>query len=251
MIRQVLSLTKKDLKILLKDRNGIAVLLVMPMMFIVVMTLALERSWTGTPNIVQHMVPGWTLFGVFFIAMVLANRILEEKRIGTFQRLKAAPVSRTALLLGKVIPFVVMNLVQIVLMFAAGMFVMPLIGAPRLGLGGHPGALALISLAASLAATALGLLIAGLSRTTEQVGGIGNLLVVTMAALGGAMVPRATMPGYMQTIGLLTPHAWALGAYQIVMIRGAGVTAVATPLVVLLAFALLFFGVAAWRFDWD
>jgi ABC-2 type transport system permease protein len=147
-----------------------------------------------SPNSVQQNVPGWTLFGVFFISQTLATSVLEEKKVGTFRRLLVAPMSRAALLLGKLAPFLVVNLVQIVLMFAVGVFIMPLVGAPKLELGSHPEALILISLAVSLAATGLGLLIAALAVLAEQIGGIGSLLVVTMAALGGVMVRATSCP---------------------------------------------------------
>ncbi len=203
------------------------------------------------PNSVQQYVPGWTLFGVFFISQTLATSLLEEKKVGTFRRLLVAPMSRTALLLGKLTPFLIVNLVQIVLMFAVGVFIMPLVGAPKLELGTHPEVLILISLAASLAATGLGLLIAALAKTAEQISGTSSLLVVTMAALGGVMVPRYIMPDFMQTVGLITPHAWALTAYQDVLVRGYDVTHILPAVAALMGFAVVFFGVALWRFKWD
>jgi ABC-2 type transport system permease protein len=204
-----------------------------------------------TPNSVQQYVPGWTLFGVFFIAQTLATSLLEEKKVGTFRRLLVAPMSRAALLLGKLTPFLIVNLVQIVLMFAVGVFIMPLVGAPKLELGSHPEALILISLAASLTATGLGLLIAALTKTAEQISGLGTLLVVTMAALGGVMVPRYVMPDFMRTIGLISPHAWALTAYQDVLVRGYDIVHILPEVAVLMGFAVAFFGVALWRFKWD
>lgn len=203
------------------------------------------------PNAVQQNVPGWTLFGVFFISQTLATSLLEEKKVGTFRRLLVAPMSRAALLLGKLTPFLIVNLVQIVLMFAVGVFIIPLAGPPKLELGLHPEALIPISLATSLAATGLGLLIAALAKTAEQIGGLGSLLVVTMAALGGVMVPRFVMPDFMQTVGLITPHAWALTAYQDVLVRGYDVARILPEVAVLMGFAVVFFGVALWRFKWD
>ena len=203
------------------------------------------------PNSVQQNVPGWTLFGVFFISQTLATSLLEEKKVGTFRRLLVAPMSRAALLLGKLTPFLIVNLVQIVLMFAVGVFIMPLVGAPKLELGQHPEALILISLAASLAATGLGLLIAALAKTAEQISGLGTLLVVTMAALGGVMVPRYIMPDFMQTVGLISPHAWALTAYQDVLVRGYDIAHILPEVAVLMGFTVVFFGIALWRFKWD
>jgi ABC-2 type transport system permease protein len=255
MLQTVSAITRKDLKILWKDPRGLGNLFLMPIMFIIVMTMALGRMFgpetAGVPNVVQHNVPAWTLFGLFFISALIATSLLEEKKLGTFRRLQVAPLSRPALLLGKLVPFFLVNLVQVALMFAVGVLFLPVLGAPRLAIGGHPFALVAITVAASLAASGLGLLIAALARTTEQIGGLASMLVVTMAALGGVMVPRMAMPQSMQAVGLLTPHAWALTAYQDVLVRGAGLVSVLPAVGALLGFATLFFAVALVKFRWD
>jgi ABC-2 type transport system permease protein len=203
------------------------------------------------PNTVQQNVPGWTLFGVFFIAQLVATSILEEKKVGSFRRLLAAPMSRATMLLGKLLPYLIINLIQIALMFAVGVFLLPLTGLPRLELGLHPEGLILVSVCASLAANGLGLLLAALGKTVEQVGGLSSLLVVTMAAVGGVMVPRFVMPEFMQTLSLVSPHAWALSAYQDILVRGYGLAQILPACGALLLFAAVFFGIAVWKFKWD
>jgi ABC-2 type transport system permease protein len=64
------------------------------------------------------------------------------------------------------------------------------------------------------------------------------------------MAPRYIMPDFMQQLGLLSPHTWALEGYHDVILRGATVTAILPTVGVLLAFAAVFFGLAAWRFRW-
>ncbi|MBI5564706.1 MAG: ABC transporter permease [Chloroflexi bacterium] len=203
------------------------------------------------PNTVQQNVPGWTLFGVFFIAQLVATSILEEKKVGSFRRLLAAPMSRATLLLGKLLPYLIINLIQIALMFAVGVFLLPLTGLPRLELGQHPESLILVSVCASLAANGLGLLLAAVGKTVEQVGGLSSLLVVTMAAVGGVMVPRFVMPEFMQTLSLVSPHAWALSAYQDILVRGYGIAQILPACGALLLFAAAFFGIAVLKFKWD
>jgi ABC-2 type transport system permease protein len=257
VIGEIAALTRKDLAVLRNDPRGLVNLFLMPAMFIVVMTLALGKAWgpprPGGPNAVTHNVPAWTLFGVFFISGLVASSILEEKKLGTFRRLLAAPVSRTGVLLGKLVPYLLLNLAQVAVMFLFGGLVLPLLGAPRLPIHGPSTLLALaaISLAASLAATGLGLLIAAFAKTTEQVGGLGTLLVITMAALGGVMVPRPVMPALMQTLGLATPHAWALSAFEKVLVGGTGILGVLPQVGVLLGFALVFLVIAVTRFRWE
>ena len=203
------------------------------------------------PNTVQQNVPGWTLFGVFFIAQLVAVSILEEKKVGSFRRLMAAPMSRATMLLGKLLPYLILNLVQIALMFAVGVFLLPLTGLPRLELGQHPEGLILVSMCASLAANGLGLLLAAIGKSVEQIGGLSSLLVVTMAAVGGVMVPRFVMPEFMQTLSFVSPHAWALSAYQDILVRGYGVAQILPACGALLLFAAVFFGIAVLKFKWD
>lgn len=203
------------------------------------------------PNTVQQNVPGWTLFGVFFIAQLVATSLLEEKKVGSFRRLLAAPMSRATMLLGKLLPYLIINLIQIVLMFAVGVFLLPLTGLPQLNLGRHPEGLIVVSVCASLAASGLGLLLAAVGKTAEQIGGLGSLLVVTMAAVGGVMVPRFVMPDFMQTLSLVSPHAWALSAYQDILVRGYGIAQILPACGALLLFAAAFFGIAVWKFKWD
>jgi ABC-type multidrug transport system permease subunit len=193
------------------------------------------------PTAVEQSVPAYTIFGVFFIIVTLASSFLKEKSDGTFLRILAAPLSSTSLLIGKLIPYYLVNLVQIALMFFVGVV---LFGVK---LGSLPG-LILVSLALALAANGLGLLIASLGKTEGQINGLSVLLVVTLAALGGMMVPTFIMPPVMRTLSLFTPHAWALAGYHDVMIRGLSFRAVLPETGMLLGFAASFFLLALWRF---
>ena len=203
------------------------------------------------PNAVEQNVPAYTLFGIFFIAMRLASNIIEEKQLGTFRRLLAAPVRRATLFAGKLIAFVLVNLVQVAVLFTVGVLALPYLGLPAMTLGAHPENLILVSLAVSLAATSFGLFLAAVARTEAQANGIGLILILVSAMLGGVMVPRFVMPGFMQRIGWISPHTWGLQAYQDVLMRDAGVAAILPDLGILLLFAAAFFAVAVWRFRWN
>jgi len=197
------------------------------------------------PSSVTQNVPGYTIFGLFFIVQVLATSILREKQEGTFRRLLVAPLSRPALLLGKLLPFYMVNLVQVVLMFAIGVVIFDMT------LGNDFLALALVTLATAAAATGMGLLVAAIGKTPEQISGIASLLAITLAAIGGMMVPTFTMPEAMQTISKISPHAWSLMGFQDVIVRGLGTAAVINEVSVLLGFAVVFFGIAVWRFRFE
>lgn len=196
------------------------------------------------PTSTEQNVPGYTIFGVFFIVLTLASSFIAEKEVGTFRRLLAAPLSKAALIAGKLLPYFIVNLIQIALMFAVGVVFFDL----RLG---NVPALLLISLALSAAANGLGLLVATIGKTEAQVNGLAVLLAITLSALGGMMVPAFVMPGFMKTLSQFTPHAWALAGYHDVIIRGTGVRGVIGEAGVLTGFSILFFLIALWRFRFD
>jgi ABC-2 type transport system permease protein len=203
------------------------------------------------PNTTQQNVPSYALFGVFFICQVIALSFIREKQDGTFRRLLVAPLSKSALLIGNLLPYYIVNLIQIVLIFAAGIWIVPLLGNPALNLGTHPEGLIVVSLATAAAASGLGLLVATLAKTAEAAGGLGALIAVMMAAIGGCFVPAFVMPNFMQTLSKIVPHAWALQGYQDVLVRGYGVSQVMPEVGVLLIFTAVFFGFALWRFRFD
>jgi ABC-2 type transport system permease protein len=196
------------------------------------------------PTATEQNVPAYTIFGVFFIVLTLASSFLREKQDGTFQRILAVPLSKTALLIGKLLPYYVVNLIQLGLMFAVGVILFDM--KP-----GYLPALILVSMALAAAANGLGLLVAALGKTEAQVNSLSVLFAITLAALGGMMVPAFIMPGFMKTLSLFTPHAWALAGYHDVIIRGLGLKEVLPETAVLLGFASLFFAGALWRFRFD
>ncbi len=196
------------------------------------------------PTATEQNVPAYTIFGVFFIVLTLASSFLREKQDGTFQRILAAPLSKTALLIGKLLPYYLVNLIQIGLMFAVGVILFDM--KP-----GYLPALIVVSMALAAAANGLGLLVAALGKTEAQVNSLSVLFAITLAALGGMMVPAFIMPGFMKTLSLFTPHAWALAGYHDVIIRGLGLKEVLPETGVLLGFASLFFAGALWRFRFD
>jgi ABC-2 type transport system permease protein len=197
------------------------------------------------PTSVEQNVPAYTIYGVFFILQTIATGFFEEKNSGAFHRLKAAPLSRAAYLIGKGLSYFAINLIQIVLMFAVGVLVF------RMNLGHAPLAMVVISVITSLAATGLGMMVTGFVRTQEQAGSLGTLLGVVLSIIGGMMVPAYVMPDFMQKLALATPHAWALSAYQDVIVRGMDLPQIIPTLGVLSLFALGFWGIAILRFKFD
>ena len=180
----------------------------------------------------------------FFLVNIMARSFINERDLGTLCRLRMAPVSRAGLLLGKTAPFFLISLVQSALLFLFGRLLF------GMSWGSMPAGLIPVVLCTSLSATALGLLVATLARTEAQVAAYATFLVITMAGISGCFIPRDWQPQLMQQIGLITPHAWALIAYDQLLVREhANLAIVCDCCAVLLTFAAVFFAVGWWRFQ--
>lgn len=178
---------------------------------------------TAQPTSVQQSVPAWLVFAMFFSVVPLANTLISERQQGTLRRLRTLPVSLALPVIGKLVPYFVINQIQVLLMLTVGVYLMPLFGADSLTLGHSLAGLLLMSVCLSIAALGYGILIAVVARTTDQattLGGVGNIL---LAALGGIMVPRFVMPDSMQQIAGFSPMAWGLEGFLDIFLRSGGV----------------------------
>jgi ABC-2 type transport system permease protein len=199
----------------------------------------------------QISVPGFTVLFVFLSAGTTALSIYNEKKVGSFRRLLAAPMSKAELLLGKMLPQFFVALIQVVVIFGVGMFIMPLVGLKPLELGDHPLAVLVIVLVMALCATGMGVLIAAIARTEGQIGGVSAAALWVMGALGGAFFPVYLIEGFLGQIGQVVPHFWASKAFYGVLARGQDLGGVITEIGFLLGFTVLFFLIGVWRFEFD
>jgi len=201
------------------------------------------------PTSVQQNVPAWLVFGMFFVVASLSSLFVQERSSGALGRLQSLGVSRTMLLASKALPYLGVNALQAVLMLAAGIWFMPLIGGDALSLAGiHWGALLLSLAAVSLAAVSLSLALACLVRSHAQAATIGPMVNVLMAAAGGIMVPKFVMPGFMQRLVEVSPMNWGLEALLTVLLRGGGVADALPQVGRLVVFAAVMFVVAVFLF---
>jgi ABC-2 type transport system permease protein len=154
-----------------------------------------------------------------------------------------APLGSPSLLTGKVVPFLIVSLVQTGLLFVCGRILF------GMSWGKEPWLLLPVILCTSMAATSLGLLVATLVRSDSQVSAYATTVVIIMAGISGCFMPRQWLPDAMQTISLVTPHAWSLIAYDDILNKATPHPAVVLQSCIwLAAFALLYFILGTWRF---
>jgi ABC-2 type transport system permease protein len=196
-------------------------------------------------------VAGFAIMFAFLTAQATAASIFDEKKEGTFRRLLAAPLDKWELLTGKILPNLVIAMLQMVIVVAASLVLLPLIGQETPSLGSSPLGLILVTVLVALCSTSLGILLAALCRTESQVGGVSSVVLWVAGMVGGAFIPSFFLGGVLGTVGKVVPHYWALQAYNDLMIRGLGLADITLELGILAAFTALFLAVGLLRFRFD
>lgn len=172
------------------------------------------------PNAVQHNVPAWTIFAMFFIAIPLSNSILKEKTEGSVFRLHTMPTPYLLLVNGKILVYVLVCLIQFLLMLAVGKFLLPQMGLPALVLGNSMMGIFILTTATAFAATGFGVTVGTLATTDHQAAIMGSLSILLLSALGGIWVPSYVMPEVMRNISSWSPLNWSLEGFYKLFLRG-------------------------------
>ena len=195
------------------------------------------------------MFPGFTVMFAFFTVGMSGASLLNEREAGTLRRLLAAPIPRGAIIAGKMLAYMMLVCLQVVVLFGVAnvFFDMPL--------GKSPVALVLLTLVLALVATAMGMLVAALSKTAKQADNTGMVLGFVLAGIGGCIAmsptPISRTEGFMSVLSKLTPHAHALEGYYSLMAENATCAQVLPEIGILLAMGVVFFLIATYRFKFE
>ncbi len=163
--------------------------------------------------VVSMYAAGIAVMFLLFGATGGGGALLEERENQTLDRLLTTGLSMDQLLLGKWFYLTALGVVQTSIMFLWGQIVF------GIDLLGHLDGFLIMTLVTAGAAAAFGLLLATLCRTRGQLNGLSVIVVLTMSALGGSMVPRYVMSQTLRDAGLWTFNAWALDGYDKVFWR--------------------------------
>jgi ABC-2 type transport system permease protein len=204
-----------------------------------------NRAEARMPNAVQQSVPAWLVFAMFFVVIPISTALIVERQQGSLLRLRSLGIPALSVMFARLPPYYLVNLVQMLVMLAVGVWVVPLLGGDRLAPGHSPFGLFLIGSATSVAAIGFALLIAAIARTSMQATTFGGVANLVLGAVGGVMVPKAVMTPLMQHVADYSPMAWALNGFLNIILRGEGWGSVLPDAGRLVLFGLACLGLAA------
>ena len=193
-------------------------------------------------NASNFTLPGYLTMFVFFTAAMGAEALARERQTHTLERLMANGARRESLILGKFLAGGIIGVTQVAVMWIVGGL------AFNIDLGASPVAVVLLSLLMVVASAAFGVMLASFVRSVRTASAAGVLTSLVLAPIGGSWWPLFITPPFMQSLARLTPHGWANGGLNKLMLFGAEFTDVAPEMAALAAFAAVFLAVALWRF---
>jgi ABC-2 type transport system permease protein len=172
---------------------------------------------------------------VFFLVYVVTSvSFLRERSLGTLERLMASPLRRTEIVVGYMLGFTLVAVVQSVEVLVFSLWVLNIynVGSVALILG--------IELLLALAAVNLGIFLSTFARSEFEAVQFIPLVVAPQMLLSGVIVPVATEPGWLQVVSNVLPLTYAVNGLRAVMLEGAGLgsSAVQLDVAVLAAFCV-------------
>lgn len=192
-----------------------------------------------TPSALQYYSAGMAIMFLLFTAVSGSRTFHEERRIGTFARMLAAPTTKLSVVAGKFAGVVLLAAAQfIILMAGTRLFFGVRWGAtlPTLALG----------LAFVFAVSGISLCFAAFVKNERTADTVGSIAVQILSALGGSMLPVYLFPDLLRNIARVAPNIWALEGFLSLMSGGAFLDVL--PAIGVLTFmGCIYLSVGAWR----
>lgn len=183
---------------------------------------------------------GQLVLFMFLTTLAGSAALIQSRQLGVSSRMLSTPTGMATVVAGEAVGRFAVALVQGLYIMAASLVVF------GVNWGNPAGAIALVVMFALVGAGAATLMGATF-RNDQQAGGMGVVVGLVLAALGGAMLPLELFSPTMQRVAHFTPHAWALDGFAVLVRRGGSIADVLAELGVLAAYAAVLLALAAWR----
>jgi ABC-2 type transport system permease protein len=203
-----------------------------------------DRHWFNENLISRnYYLPGVIVLIVSIMALLLsAMAIVREKEIGTMEQLIVSPLKPIELMVGKVVPFGIISLVQVSIITVVGnlWFGVPMRGSVPL--------LFVSTIIYLLTALGCGLLISTICSTQQEAMMSVFLFYFPVTLLSGFAYPIANMPQVIQYLTLLNPMRYYLVIVRDIFLKGVGIAVLWDEMAVLLAMGAFVLFMSSKRF---
>jgi ABC-2 type transport system permease protein len=187
----------------------------------------LQELYNPTLNYKHYMVPGILVALVTMIGTLLtAQNIAREKEMGTLEQLNVTPITKAEFITAKLLPFLVLALLDLALGLVVGrlVFGVPMRGSLFLLFG---------------AALSIGIWVSTVVETQQQAMFVTFFILMIYLLMSGLLTPIDSMPHWVQLLSELNPVRHFVSIARSVLIKGAGLSEIVRPLGILVVYAMV------------
>lgn len=242
LARQILQQVKCELILTARRGENVLITLIVPIVLLIFFT-SLNLAPKASGSTINFLLPGILALAIIAAGMVnLGIATAYERYYGVLKRLGSSPLSRSGLIIAKVISILLLELLQVIM----------LVGVAIIFYGWRPlgsPLLALLTIAlGTVTFASLGLAMAGALRAEITLAGA-NALYLVFLLIGGSLLPVNRLPMPLADFAQILPAAALTQALQATMTTGQKFPAM--PLIVLAAWAIVILLVAVRTFQWE
>ena len=206
---------RRQVRLILRNPAFLTIGLLQPVLYLVLFGPLLTKlpagtlsSSGGTANAYRFFVPGLLIQLALFGSTFVGFAIISDWRSGVIERYRVTPVSRVAILAGRVLRDVTMLIVQSIVLILAGLAFGLRAPLPAVLMGFVYIMLVAIGLASVSYAVAL------LLKSEDSFAPLINSIIVPLVLLSGIMLPLTLGPGWLQGIARISPFRYIIDAMR-------------------------------------
>lgn len=194
-------------------------------------------------NFKFYMAPGVLVILVTIIGLFLSSlNLVREKELGTIEQLNVTPIKKYHFIIGKMMPFLIIALLDL----SFGLLVAKLVfGLP---FRGNILTLYVFTSAYLFLVMSMGLFVSAISDTQQQVLFVSFFFLIVFIIMSGLFTPVESMPAWAQNLDRINPLYYLIRIIRNVVLKGSGLFDMARELISLLVFGTIMFSLAVWRY---
>lgn len=190
----------------------------------------------GNLEYLDFLIPGVIALTVFMGSVATTgSAIAGEKEDGTLVRMLMTPVSKRSVILGKTIYQLILQLGRAVILILAAYFLL------GFNMNGSWLLISLVLVIFTLGGVGMGIVMSTMVEDMESFFQLNMLVTMPSMFVTGVFFPLSSVPNWMRYIAYCLPLTYAIDAMRIVMIKGQGLNAISTDLIILSLFAIVTF----------
>lgn len=190
-----------------------------------------------------YMLPGILVILVTVIGLFLTSmNLVREKEIGTMEQINVTPIKKYQFIAGKLIPFLLIGLLELAVGLTIGHFFF------HLPIRGNLGLIFLFATAYLIVVLGMGLFVSTISQTQQQAMFIAWFFMMIFLLMSGLFTPVESMPQWGQDMNIFNPIAYFIRAIRMLILKGSGFADIFNDFISLLIYGTIVLSLAVWRY---